>query len=145
MRRKKKEVPEQTDPPSIPVTDLFPSGEFPEGEIQQYKDEWVYVISTKSTQCNQVVIPTKLGFVYFYSTKYMPFLQFKESLAWFLLLKLGFYVYTRARAHIGWLWDHQLSLSQISFIINWNRYFMCLGFFCLSSRTWYLKLVLVCQ
>ncbi|KAG6651888.1 hypothetical protein CIPAW_06G144300 [Carya illinoinensis] len=34
--KKKKEVPEQTDPPSIPV---FPSGEFPEGEIQQYKDD----------------------------------------------------------------------------------------------------------
>ena len=30
---------QQTDPPSIPVTDLFPSGEFPEGEIQNYKDE----------------------------------------------------------------------------------------------------------
>ena len=42
--RKKKEPPQQTDPPSIPVVDLFPSGEFPEGEIQQYKDEWVFVI-----------------------------------------------------------------------------------------------------
>lgn len=42
--RKKKELPQQTDPPSIPVVDLFPSGEFPEGEIQQYKDEWVFVI-----------------------------------------------------------------------------------------------------
>ena len=30
---------EQNDPPSIPVVDLFPSGEFPEGEIQKYKDE----------------------------------------------------------------------------------------------------------
>jgi hypothetical protein len=79
VHRKKKEVPEQTDPPSIPVIDLFPSGEFPEGEIQQYKDEWVYVISTKSTQCNLFVIPIKLGFVYFYSTKYITFLQFKES------------------------------------------------------------------
>ncbi|KAH9726424.1 methionine aminopeptidase 2B [Citrus sinensis] len=37
--RKKKELPQQTDPPSIPVVDLFPSGEFPEGEIQQYKDD----------------------------------------------------------------------------------------------------------
>ncbi|KAG6390761.1 hypothetical protein SASPL_148506 [Salvia splendens] len=36
---KKKEPPQQTDPPSIPVVDLFPSGEFPEGEIQQYKDD----------------------------------------------------------------------------------------------------------
>ncbi|KAH9726425.1 methionine aminopeptidase 2B [Citrus sinensis] len=37
--KKKKELPQQTDPPSIPVVDLFPSGEFPEGEIQQYKDD----------------------------------------------------------------------------------------------------------
>ncbi|KAH8511411.1 hypothetical protein H0E87_008827 [Populus deltoides] len=37
--KKKKESPKQTDPPSIPVVDLFPSGEFPEGEIQQYKDD----------------------------------------------------------------------------------------------------------
>ncbi|KAG6779067.1 hypothetical protein POTOM_015434 [Populus tomentosa] len=37
--RKKKESPKQTDPPSIPVVDLFPTGEFPEGEIQQYKDD----------------------------------------------------------------------------------------------------------
>lgn len=29
----------QTDPPSIPLIDLFPHGEFPEGEIQQYRDE----------------------------------------------------------------------------------------------------------
>ncbi|XP_024175743.2 methionine aminopeptidase 2B [Rosa chinensis] len=29
----------QTDPPSIPLIDLFPHGEFPEGEIQQYRDD----------------------------------------------------------------------------------------------------------
>lgn len=37
--KKKKELREQTDPPSISVLDLFPSGDFPEGEIQQYKDD----------------------------------------------------------------------------------------------------------
>ncbi|BAU03531.1 hypothetical protein VIGAN_UM124400, partial [Vigna angularis var. angularis] len=37
--KKKKELLEQTDPPSISVIDLFPSGDFPEGEIQQYKDD----------------------------------------------------------------------------------------------------------
>ncbi|KAJ8434674.1 hypothetical protein Cgig2_030060 [Carnegiea gigantea] len=37
--KKRKEPPQQTDPPSIPVIDLFPLGEFPEGEIQQYKDD----------------------------------------------------------------------------------------------------------
>lgn len=43
MYRKKKELPVQTDPPSIPIQELFPSGDFPEGEIQQYKDEYVYI------------------------------------------------------------------------------------------------------
>lgn len=43
--RKKKEPPQQTDPPSIPVAELYPSGEFPEGEIQQYKDEYVHLNS----------------------------------------------------------------------------------------------------
>ncbi|CAE6048759.1 unnamed protein product [Arabidopsis arenosa] len=37
--KKKKNSLQQTDPPSIPVLDLFPSGEFPQGEIQQYKDD----------------------------------------------------------------------------------------------------------
>jgi len=37
--KKKKDPLQQTDPPSIPVDELFPSGEFPEGEIQQYKDD----------------------------------------------------------------------------------------------------------
>lgn len=30
---------QQTDPPSIPVKDLFPGGKFPEGEWQSYKDD----------------------------------------------------------------------------------------------------------
>ncbi|XP_015695771.1 methionine aminopeptidase 2A-like isoform X2 [Oryza brachyantha] len=39
-KSKKKNGPlQQTDPPSIPVDELFPSGEFPEGEIQRYKDD----------------------------------------------------------------------------------------------------------
>jgi hypothetical protein len=42
MCRRKKDPLEQTEPPSIPVDELFPSGEFPEGEIQQYKDEYVF-------------------------------------------------------------------------------------------------------
>eukprot|EP01114_Cavostelium_apophysatum_P009659 TRINITY_DN2288_c0_g1_i1.p2 TRINITY_DN2288_c0_g1~~TRINITY_DN2288_c0_g1_i1.p2 ORF type:complete len:463 (-),score=141.48 TRINITY_DN2288_c0_g1_i1:2035-3423(-) len=29
----------QTNPPTIPVAELFPNGGFPEGEIQQYKDD----------------------------------------------------------------------------------------------------------
>lgn len=38
-KSKKKEPLVQTDPPSIPVADLFPSEDFPEGEIQHYKDD----------------------------------------------------------------------------------------------------------
>ncbi|KAI3695790.1 hypothetical protein L1987_78791 [Smallanthus sonchifolius] len=37
--KKKKETKEQTDPPTIPVAELFPQGNFSEGEIQQYKDD----------------------------------------------------------------------------------------------------------
>ncbi|KAM0846421.1 hypothetical protein ACQ4PT_055684 [Festuca glaucescens] len=37
--KKKKDPLQQTDPPSIPVDELFPSGDFPEGEIQQYLDD----------------------------------------------------------------------------------------------------------
>ena len=29
----------QTEPPSVPVASMFPSGIFPEGELQDYKDE----------------------------------------------------------------------------------------------------------
>ncbi|KMZ56485.1 Methionine aminopeptidase 2B [Zostera marina] len=36
---KKKEPLSQTNPPSIPVDQLFSSGIFPEGEIQEYKDD----------------------------------------------------------------------------------------------------------
>ncbi|KAL6971859.1 Methionine aminopeptidase 2B, partial [Sarracenia purpurea var. burkii] len=45
--KKKKEVPEQTDPPSIPIVELFPSGEFPEGEIQHYKDYNLWRITSE--------------------------------------------------------------------------------------------------
>ncbi|KAK1414277.1 hypothetical protein QVD17_30021 [Tagetes erecta] len=38
-KSKKKKEKEQTDPPTIPVAELFPQGNFPEGEIQQYKDD----------------------------------------------------------------------------------------------------------
>ncbi|XP_026404543.1 methionine aminopeptidase 2B-like [Papaver somniferum] len=37
--KKKKGPLQQTDPPSVPVAELFPSGDFPEGEIQDYKDD----------------------------------------------------------------------------------------------------------
>ncbi|CAN6978545.1 methionine aminopeptidase 2B [Brassica rapa] len=38
-KNKSKKKTQQTDPPTIPVAKLFLSGDFPEGEIQQYKDD----------------------------------------------------------------------------------------------------------
>lgn len=32
---------QQTDPPSIPIAELFPKGIFPEGERQSYSNEYV--------------------------------------------------------------------------------------------------------
>ncbi len=29
----------QTSPPSVPIAAFFPSGVYPEGELQQYRDE----------------------------------------------------------------------------------------------------------
>jgi hypothetical protein len=37
-KKKKKKGLQQTDPPTIPIHKFFPSGIFPEGEIQQYDD-----------------------------------------------------------------------------------------------------------
>ncbi|KAM0879205.1 hypothetical protein ACQ4PT_034406 [Festuca glaucescens] len=36
---RKKDPLQKTDPPSIPIDELFPSGDFPVGEIQEYKDD----------------------------------------------------------------------------------------------------------
>ncbi|GFP89978.1 methionine aminopeptidase 2b [Phtheirospermum japonicum] len=38
--RKKKGPPQQIDQPSVPLVELLASGEFPEGDIQLYKDEY---------------------------------------------------------------------------------------------------------
>jgi len=45
-KKKKKKKPkkkkiEQTDPPRVGLSKFFPSGIYPEGEIQPYKDEYV--------------------------------------------------------------------------------------------------------
>ena len=40
-RKTKKKKVEQTEPPTVGLTKLFPDGKFPEGELQEYKDEWV--------------------------------------------------------------------------------------------------------
>ena len=30
---------QQTDPPTVAISEVFPNGNFPEGEIMSYKDE----------------------------------------------------------------------------------------------------------
>ena len=40
-KKSKKKKLEQTEPPTIGLSRLFPHGEYPEGEIQEYKDEYV--------------------------------------------------------------------------------------------------------
>ena len=36
---KKKSKLEQTEPPTVGLTKLYPDGKFPEGELQEYKNE----------------------------------------------------------------------------------------------------------
>ena len=47
--KKKKKKPEQSEPPRIGLSKLFPSGIYPEGEIQPYKDECATFALPKTT------------------------------------------------------------------------------------------------
>ena len=38
-KKPKKKRLDQTEPPTIGLSKLFPDGKFPEGELQEYKDE----------------------------------------------------------------------------------------------------------
>jgi methionyl aminopeptidase len=38
-KRPKKKKAEQSDPPRVGLSKLFPGGEYPEGEILEYRDE----------------------------------------------------------------------------------------------------------
>ena len=40
-KKPKKKKAEQTEPPAIGLSKLFPDGKYPEGELQDYKDEYV--------------------------------------------------------------------------------------------------------
>lgn len=40
-KKSKKKKPEQTEPPTIGLSKFFPDGNYPEGELQEYKDESV--------------------------------------------------------------------------------------------------------
>ncbi|KAI9056974.1 peptidase M24A methionine aminopeptidase [Trametes sanguinea] len=41
-KKSKKKKLEQTEPPTIPVSKFFPDGNYPEGELQEYKDDNAY-------------------------------------------------------------------------------------------------------
>jgi methionyl aminopeptidase len=41
-KRPKKKKPEQSEPPRVGLSKLFPDGVYPEGEIQEYKNECVW-------------------------------------------------------------------------------------------------------
>ena len=48
-KKKKKKKPkkkklEQSDPPRVGLSKLFPTGVYPEGELQPYKDEYVQLL-----------------------------------------------------------------------------------------------------
>lgn len=50
-------IPVQTEPPSVPIARFFPSGKYPEGEIQQYKDECVNLwLRTSAPYCFVAVL-----------------------------------------------------------------------------------------
>jgi hypothetical protein len=40
-KKPKKKKVEQSDPPRLGLSKLFPSGTYPEGELQPYKDEYI--------------------------------------------------------------------------------------------------------
>ncbi|KAJ7597389.1 methionine aminopeptidase 2-like protein [Mycena floridula] len=49
----KKKKPEQTDPPRIGLSKFYPDGIFPEGEIQQYKDDNSYRVTSEEKRYNE--------------------------------------------------------------------------------------------
>jgi len=60
-KKPKKKKAEQTDPPRVGLSKLFPSGIYSEGELQPYKDEYaVFRFCSKSfilTHCSQQCLP----------------------------------------------------------------------------------------
>jgi methionyl aminopeptidase len=39
--KKKAKTEQQSEPPRVGLSKLFPDGNYPEGELHEYKDEWV--------------------------------------------------------------------------------------------------------
>ncbi|TFK41865.1 hypothetical protein BDQ12DRAFT_598311 [Crucibulum laeve] len=51
--KKKKVAVEQTEPPRVGVSKFFPSGIYPEGELQEYKDDNTYRITSEEKRYNE--------------------------------------------------------------------------------------------
>lgn len=51
----------QTDPPTVPICDLFPEGNFPEGEMQDYPETYVFS-SHDNTFCLELLqdVPVRI-------------------------------------------------------------------------------------
>jgi methionyl aminopeptidase len=41
-KKSKKKKAQQSDPPRVGLSKLFPDGKYPEGELQEYKNECVF-------------------------------------------------------------------------------------------------------
>ena len=52
-KKSKKKKLEQTEPPTIGLSKLFPDGKFPEGELQEYKNECVSISSISHSHAEE--------------------------------------------------------------------------------------------
>lgn len=50
-KKKKATTATQSEPPRVGLSKLFPNGVYPEGEIQEYKDEYVYHLLYQYISC----------------------------------------------------------------------------------------------
>ncbi|KAI8981124.1 peptidase M24A methionine aminopeptidase [Trametes punicea] len=55
-KKPKKKKVEQTEPPTIGVSRLFPDGNYPEGELQEYKDNNAYRTTSEEKRYNERMI-----------------------------------------------------------------------------------------
>ncbi len=56
-----KPAKKQTNPPSIPICELYPDGNFPQGQIVPHgvpkdQDEWVLILETEKLKINEEII-----------------------------------------------------------------------------------------
>ncbi|OBZ79054.1 Methionine aminopeptidase 2 [Grifola frondosa] len=52
-KKSKKKKVEQTDPPRVPVSKFYPDGNYPEGELQEYKDDNTWRTTSEEMRYNE--------------------------------------------------------------------------------------------